>query len=79
MADSAQTSTSNGRVTLAVLGTKLDYLIDQVADICEASKERDKRIDKLERQAQVTAWIGGAGGAVLIAVSIAAIRQWLGL
>ena len=75
----ASTPQSDGRVTLAILGTKLDYLIERVDDVCEHCKEQDKRIDRLEKQAQMTAWIGGAGGAILIATAIAAIRAWLGL
>lgn len=70
---------TNGRITLAVLAVKLDYLIQQVTQICERSEKQDERIDKLERQAQAVQWIGGFAGAVLIAVAIAAIKQWLGL
>ena len=75
---------------MAVLGTKLDYLIAQVSEICTHCKEQDARIDKLEaaellRQERRERWLnhlkwaGGITGAVIGAVIIAYVLAWLGL
>ena len=69
----------NGRVTLAVLATKLDYVIAKVDSISQSCAARDKRIDKLEDTVHVVQWIGGVLGAIFIGVSIAWAKTMLGL
>jgi len=77
---------NNGRVTLAVLATKLDYVIAELAEFkayCasndKAGKIRDQRIDHVEGAIRVIQWIGGVAAAVLVALLIAVAKQALGL
>ena len=77
---------NNGRVTLAVLATKLDYVIAELAEFkvyCarndDAIRKRDKRIDHVENSVRVITYIGGVAAAVLVAILIAMAKQALGL
>lgn len=77
------------RVTLAVLSTKLDYLIEKVNGVCQRFDTHERRIDSLEKHAIATdsrldqhkraiAWAAGIAGSVLTAVIIALVLQRLG-
>jgi len=77
---------SNGRVTMAVLGTKLDYVqrsVDQIGrrldDICDQAVDRDERLGKVENTLKVITWVGGAVAAILIAIATAWAKAVLGL
>jgi len=81
---------TNGRVTLAVLATKLDYLIQKVDGLCHLGDKRDERIGTLEKQQIVTTdriqrieravkWAGGVAASVIAALIIALVMQRLGL
>ena len=78
IASKSSTDTGN-RVTLAVLATKLDYVISSLAEIKQCVDIQDDRIEQLERAVGILKWIGGGVTAVLIAVIIATITNWLGL
>lgn len=65
MAD-GKTDNGDGRVTLAVLGTKLDYLIDRVDDLKD---DHETRIRRLEKQGNWR-WLAEAAIAVAAAVGI---------
>ena len=67
------------RITVATLAIDLRYIRDKIDEICTAAKERDTRLDQVER----VTWAVGVGaslmGAIFIPIAIAAIRKWLGL
>lgn len=67
------------RITVATLAIDLKYIRDKIDEMCDAGKERDGRLDQVER----VSWAVGAGatllGAIFIPIAIAAIKKWLGL
>lgn len=67
------------RITVAEFAIDLKYIRDKIDEICLAAKERDSRLDQVER----VTWAAGVGaslmGAIFIPIAIAAIRKWLGL
>ena len=76
-------------MTLAVLATKLDYLIEQVREMCQRFDSHEARIDQLERgQIQTNdtlaqfkralAWGAGIVASVVAAVIIALVLQRIG-
>jgi hypothetical protein len=71
--------TGGQQVTLAVLATKLDYVIQGVQEIKNCVERQDKRIEALERIVDILKWVGGATAAILVALGIAWLRQVLGL
>lgn len=73
------TDTGNNRVTLAVLATKLDYVLADLHEIKTCIKSQDTRIEQLERVVGVLKWIGAGITTILIAIVIASIKSWLGL
>jgi hypothetical protein len=82
----SSTDTGNQRVTLAVLATKLDYVLESLKDIKACIdkqnlriQEQDERIEKLERVVVILKWGGAFISAILIGVGITAITKWLGL
>ena len=72
-------STPNGRVTLAVLATKLDYLIQKVDKIDKQTGQDRKRLEKMEGAVTILKWVGGTIGAITVALAIAWLKQALGL
>jgi hypothetical protein len=60
MAADTDNDNGNGRVTVAILGQKIDYMSQQVGDLlvkldkhCDESNVRDNRLTKLETQTEV--------------------------
>lgn len=77
---------SNGRVTVAVLGTKLDNLISLVTEmkgrlgqIDERQDAECRRVDRLDSYMRIVIWVGGVLGSVVIALAIAWLNKALGL
>jgi len=84
---------NDGRVTLAILATKLDYVIAELAEFkgwCASRDQRAeardkritdeaKRIDRVEETVRVIKWTAGVGTAILVALAIAAVKKALGL
>lgn len=70
--------TGNGRVTLAVLATKLDYVIAQVDKIDKRTEEDGERIDRLEETVRILKWAGGILTVITISIVISAVKRWLG-
>ena len=68
----------NGKVTLAILGTKLDYLIDQVKSIERGVNANKDRLNKAEDAIRVLKWVGGTIGLVSSALLIAWLKTLLG-
>lgn len=66
-------------MTLAVLATKLDYVLADLHEIKTCIKSQDTRIEQLERVVGVLKWIGAGITTILIAIVIASIKSWLGL
>jgi len=66
-------------VTLAVLGTKLDYVIDKVDKIDDQTRADRRRLDAMENTISVLKWLGGTMGAVVLALTISWLKQVLGL
>jgi len=86
---SQPTDSGAQRVTLAVLATKLDYLIEKVSGMCQRFDSHETRIDKLEKSSialggrmdqigRGLAWVGGILAAVIAGVIIAAVVYWAG-
>ena len=72
-------STNNGRVTLALLGLKLDYVIDKVDKIADKFNADHERLDKVVHVVGILKWAGGVVGAITLALLIAWAKQALGL
>jgi hypothetical protein len=67
------------RITVAEFAIDLKYIRDKLDTLCDAGKERDGRLDQVER----VTWAVGVGaslmGAIFVPIAIAAIRKWMGL
>lgn len=70
----------NGRITLAVLGVKLDNIEELVKSVVQRLDKIDdqqeadcRRIDRIENTVSVLKWVLGPVGAVVIALVI----DWL--
>jgi len=72
-------STNNGRVNLALLGLKLDYVIAKVDEIAEqVGKDHDDLLE-VKQTIRTLKWAGGAIGAFTLALGTAWAKQALGL
>jgi len=71
----------NGRVTMAVLGTKLDTVIAKLDDLGRMQASDHDRIGNLEGELRrtndrVSAWQAGQGA---LSVVLSALATWLGV
>lgn len=71
----------NGRVTMAVIGTKLDYLITKVNDIEDCVTADHDRVGALEGEVKriegrVNGW---AAAQSAFTTALSAIAAWLGM
>ena len=73
-------STDNGRITLAVLSTKLDVIeasVNRIMQKMERTDERQdndcRRLDRIETTVGVVKWVLGPVGAIVVALVI----DWL--
>jgi len=71
-------SNTDGKVTLAVLGTKLDYLIVQVKKVEDCVTTNKDRLDKVEDTIRILKWVGGTIGLVSSALLIGWLKALLG-
>ena len=71
-------SNTDGKVTLAVLGTKLDYLIVQVKKVEDCVTTNKDRLDKVEGAVRILKWVGGTIGLISSALLIAWLKALLG-
>jgi len=71
-------SNTDGKVTLAVLGTKLDYLIVQVKKVEDCVTTNKDRLDKVEGAVRILKWVGGTIGLISSALLIAWLKAMLG-
>ena len=78
MTESPETH-QNGRVTLALLGLKLDYLIAKVDKIDNQVCVDHDRLDQIETTINVLKWAGGVIGGITVTLLIAWVKQLLGL
>ena len=72
------TESPNGKITLAVLGYKLDYLIVQVKKIDDCVTDNKGRLDRVEDTVRVLKWVGGTIGLISSALLIAWLKTLLG-
>jgi len=68
---------TNGRITLAVLATKLDYVIRQVDHIVLCGTVRDERINTLEDSVRGIQQINKVLITVLVGIAIGMGVAWL--
>jgi hypothetical protein len=66
-------------VTLAVLGTKLDYLIRTVDKMVLRLEDHQRRIDNIENTVRILKWVSGAAAAAGIALLIAWVKTILAI
>ena len=72
---------SNGRVTMAILSTKLDTVITKLDSLAELQARDHDRIGALEGELRrtndrVSAWQAGQG---VLSVVLSALATWLGV
>ena len=72
------TESPNGKITLAVLGYKLDYLIVQVKKVEDCVTTNKDRLDKVEDTIRILKWIGGTIGLISSALLIGWLKALLG-
>ena len=72
------TESPNGKITLAVLGYKLDYLIVQVKKVEDCVTTNKDRLDKVEDTIRILKWVGGTIGLVSSALLIGWLKALLG-
>lgn len=70
----------NGKVTLALIGAKLDTLLERIERLCETMEDHDQRIRSLEQSSvrqeeRLSLFAGGLAFLQLVSSSIAA---WIG-
>jgi len=72
------TDSPNGKITLAVLGYKLDYLIVQVKKVEDCVTTNKDRLDKVEDTIRILKWVGGTIGLISSALLIGWLKALLG-
>jgi len=72
-------ATNNGRTTIAILGVKLDYLIDKVDKIETMVGDDHADLSEVKQTIRILKWGGGTMGAVVLALAISWLKQVLGL
>lgn len=72
-------SGGNGRVTLALLGLKLDYLIAKVDEINKRVCDDHERLDEVVATIKILKWGGGVIGGITLTLLVAWVKQLLGL
>jgi len=73
------TESPNGRITLAVLSTKLDYLIRTVDQVVASVGKNRERLDAVEETVRILKWVSGTVGLVAVALLIAWIKTLLAI
>ena len=67
------------RITVAEFAIDLKYIRDKIDEICTDAKNRDGRLDKVER----VTWAVSTGvaliAAIFVPIAVAAVKKWLGL
>ena len=66
-------------VTLAVLGTKLDYLIRTVDKMVLRLEDHQRRIDSIENTVKILKWVSGVAATTGIALLIAWVKTILSI
>ena len=73
------TDPSHERVTLAILATKLDYLIRTVDQVVVSQAQSRERLTDVEETVRILKWVSAFVGTVAVALLIAWVKTILSI